>query len=94
LGNAAFAIGFFGWFMHQAWTNSTWLVDLARNHYAAVIGLPFAAFGALGVVILVELSDGQVEINTGWFSFKGTAGYAVLWLVCFLGIAVALKLLW
>jgi hypothetical protein len=89
-----FILSLYGWFMYQIWTQPAWFTELARQHYPAVIGLPFAAVGALGVVILVEMTNGELEFNALGLALKGTAGQAVLWLACFLGITLAIKLLW
>ena len=92
--DSIFIVSFFAWFTFSIWSDPTWLIELAKEHYPAVVGLPFAAIGALGVVILVEMTQGEIEFNALGFSFKGTAGQAILWLACFLGIALAMKMLW
>lgn len=83
IANALFMVSFFAWFSFHIWSDSSWLIELAKNHYPAVVGLPFAAAGALGVVILVEMTHGEIEFNALGFSFKGTAGQAILWLRAF-----------
>ena len=79
------------------------LVDLRQSywstvvveHFPAVIGLPMAAVGAFIVVVLLRQStEGPIEFSGLGFSFKGPSGAVVLWLMCFLGIVVAVKALW
>lgn len=48
-----------------------WVLDLAREHFAATVGLPFAALAALCLVILLEISTGKIELRGLGFEFKG-----------------------
>jgi hypothetical protein len=69
--------------------------SLIRDHFAAIIGLPMAAIGAFVIVVFLKQgSDKPIEFEAAGFKFKGAAGLVVLWLMCFLGIAIAIKLLW
>ncbi|MFT5114769.1 MAG: hypothetical protein ACI8P9_004109 [Parasphingorhabdus sp.] len=73
----------------------TYWSSLIREHFAAIIGLPMAAIGAFVVfVFLKQGSDKPIEFEAAGFKFKDAAGLVVLWLMCFLGIAIAIKLLW
>lgn len=67
--------------------------EIALNHFAATVGLPSAALAALCVVFL-ESTTGRIEFEGLGFKFKGASGPIVLWVVCFLAIAAAIKLLW
>ncbi len=75
-------------------TSENWIIDLAREHFAATIGLPFAALASLCLVILLEITAGNIEIKGPGFEFKGAGGPIIMWTVCFLAIAFAIKLLW
>jgi hypothetical protein len=70
-----------------------WL-DILRKQFAAVIGLPAAALVALFLVLVLRMADGPIETEIGGLKFKGAAAPIVFWLLCFLSIAVAIKLLW
>lgn len=71
-----------------------WVIQLAREHFAATVGLPFAALAALCLVIFLEITAGGVEIKGFGFEFKGAGGPIVMWISSFLAIAAAIKMLW
>ena len=51
----------------------TWVVDIAREHSAAIIGLPLAAHAALCLVVPLEISAGDIEIKGPGYEFNGAA---------------------
>jgi len=69
-------------------------VDILYDHFAAIIGLPGAACVAFGIVAFLRQTDGPIEFEGFGFKFKGAAGQVVMWVLCFLAIAGAIKLLW
>lgn len=69
------------------------LLDIAFAHFAATIGLPSAALAALCIVVFLESSSGPIEFEGVGFRFKGASGPIVLWILVFLSIAGAIKLL-
>lgn len=68
--------------------------EVALAHFAATVGLPSAALSALCIVVFLESSSGPIEFEGLGFKFKGASGPIVLWVLCFLAIAAAIKLLW
>jgi hypothetical protein len=64
------------------------------DHFAAVIGLPGAATVAFAIVVFLRQTDGPIEFEGFGFKFSGAAGQVVLWVLCFLAIACAIKLVW
>lgn len=87
-----FHVGFVVW---HAFNNQDWLLEQVKNHYAALIGLPFAAYAAVCLVLFLESRyDDPIEFKALGFEFKGASGPIVLWAICFLIIAVCMKLLW
>jgi hypothetical protein len=68
--------------------------QLMREHFAAVIGLPGAAAVAFALVGFLRQTDGPLEFEGLGFKFKGAAGQVVMWVLCFLAIAGAIKWLW
>ncbi|HKP55128.1 MAG TPA: hypothetical protein VJV78_00325 [Polyangiales bacterium] len=70
------------------------IYKLALEHFPAIVGLPSAAFLSLGLVLFLEKTSGHVELEGFGFKFKGAAGPIIMWTVCFLAIASAIKLLW
>ena len=76
------------------WTQPYW-PKLVEEHFAAIIGLPMGALGAFVIVVfLKQTSHEPIEFEGLGFKFKGPSGEVVLWLMCFIGITLAIKLLW
>jgi uncharacterized membrane protein len=71
-----------------------WMVEAVREHFAAVIGLPAAALGALCLVLVLEVKSGPIEFEGFGFKFRGASGEIILWVICFLATAAAINLLW
>lgn len=69
-------------------------LEIITEHFAATVGLPFAAIAALVLVIILEASSGPMEFEALGFRFKGASGQVVLWIAVFLAITLAIKLLW
>jgi hypothetical protein len=60
----------------------------------AIFGLPMAILVSFFIVSLLKQTSGPIEFTGGGLEFKGTSGQVVLWLLCFIGIALMIKLLW
>jgi hypothetical protein len=67
---------------------------LILNHFAAVVGLPMIAALSLVIVLLLPQAYGRIEFKALGMSFKGASGPVILWVVCFITITLALKLVW
>jgi hypothetical protein len=76
------------------WTGQPWLVEIAREHFAATVGLPAAALVALCIVYFLEHTGGPIEFEGLGFKFRGASGPIVLWVLCFLAITAGIRLLW
>jgi hypothetical protein len=89
---------FFGFMIYQTiWGESdptNWLTKLTRTHYAALVGTPMSAVTAFCIVSLLKVTSGPIEFEAIGFKFRGASGPIVLWVFCFLSIAVAFHLLW
>jgi len=68
--------------------------DIAKNHFVAVVGLPSAAIFSAFLVVALQQTSGPVKFEGLGFKFEGSSGQVVLWMVCFISIALALRLLW
>ncbi len=68
--------------------------EIIKEHYAVTIGLPMAAVASLVLVVILEASSGPVHFKGMGFEFRGASGQVVLWVLVFLAIAGAIKLLW
>jgi hypothetical protein len=76
------------------WTQPYW-PKLVEQHFSAIIGLPMAGLASFVIVVfLKQTSEQPIEFEGLGFKFKGPSGEVVLWLMCFIGIALAIKLLW
>lgn len=81
-------------FTLYAMLHEEWVEEAAREHFAAVMGLPCAALAALLLVTLLEIRSGEISLKGLGFEFKGAAGPIVMWIFSFLAIAGAIHLLW
>ena len=90
---ALFAVLALGRVVYLAYAKSAWL-DLAQRQFPAMVGLPLSAVAALFVVLVLRMSSGPIEVEIGALKFKGAAAPIVFWLLCFLAIAGAIKMLW
>ncbi len=88
-------LGFGGWVVEYLLVSDPISTELVLRNFAAIIGLPMAAIGAFIVVVFLrQTHEGPIEFEGLGFRFRGASGPVVLWLVCFLAIAGAIKLLW
>ncbi|MFC5427950.1 hypothetical protein ACFPTO_03870 [Paraburkholderia denitrificans] len=70
------------------------LYRIALEHFPAAIGLPAAALAAMCIVVFLESSSGPIEFEGFGFHFKGASGPIILWVVVFLAITAAIKVLY
>lgn len=83
-----------GFLAYQTLQADGWMVRLIEHQFAAVILVPMSALGALCIVLLLRLSSGPLEFKAIGFEFRGASGQVVLWVVCFIALVAAVKLLW
>jgi hypothetical protein len=89
---SAFHAGFVVWHTVRG---TEQLTKVAFDHFPALVGLPFAGYGALALVLLLEArSEEPIEIKGFGFEFKGASGPVILWILCFVAIAACVKLTW
>ena len=94
IGAAIATIAFLVAIAKHSLRHGNWVSEIVKEHFAATIGLPLAAIGALCVVLLLGFTEGPIEFSALGFSFSGAAGPIVFWVLCFLAIALAIKILW
>jgi hypothetical protein len=70
-----------------------WL-QLVRDHFPVVVGLPMAALASFVVVIALKHTSGPVEFKALGFEFKGSSGQIAMWIACYLVIVISIQLLW
>ncbi len=71
-----------------------WVMDVLKEHTAAVLGLPLAAIAAFALVLVLETKSGRIEFEGFGFKFCGASGEVILWVICYLAIVSSIKLLW
>ena len=70
-------------------------IDLVVGHFPAVVGLPMAAIAAFVLVAYLQQRSGEgVRFKGLGFEFEGPSGQVVLWAICFIVIALMIKVLW
>jgi hypothetical protein len=82
----------FGLFIIAEWANPKW--NDAFTHFASVIGLPCAAAAAFVIIALFRVTEGRIKFEVIGFKFEGASGPIVMWVLCFLAIAAAIRMLW
>jgi hypothetical protein len=70
------------------------MLELTKRNFAAMVGLPVAAVFAVFLVVVLQQTSGPIKFEGLGFKFEGTSGQVVLWILCFLAMAGAIKLLW
>lgn len=93
LGVALFTIAFCGRVIYLAYAESYWK-QVGSGHVAAMLGLPGAALAALALVLGLKAEAGPIKFKGLGFEFEGASGQVILWILCFLAITAAIKLLW
>ena len=69
-------------------------IRVAEEHFAAMIGLPAAALTAFFVVLILSNVAGAIEVKFYGIEFRGAATPVIFWLLCYLGIAASIKMVW
>lgn len=67
---------------------------IAKEHFAATIGLPFAGFASFILVRAFESNNNKISFTALGVKLEGKACSVILWVIVFLSIVVAVKLLW
>lgn len=94
LGTSAFSVSFLAFLIFYSWHGDSWLVDVVKQHFQATVGLPLSAIAAMCIVFIFKFVSGNIEFEALTFKFKGASGPVVLWTLCFLAMAGAIKMLW
>lgn len=68
--------------------------EILRQHFLATVGLPLSAMASASLVSIFEIQSGPIEFAGFGLKFSGSAGQIIMWVICFLAIVSALKILW
>jgi hypothetical protein len=72
-----------------------WLNTLLQDHYPAMVGIPLMAMAAFCIVISFKVAVGSpLEFEALGFKFRGASGPVIMWILCFLVLTLALRVLW
>ena len=81
--------------IRAALNQDSWLLEIFRQHYAAIFGLPGAALLSFILVVVFEARFDRIEMEiANVLKFRGASGPVILWVLCFLSMTLAIKLLW
>jgi hypothetical protein len=80
-------------FVRYGKTEDLW-IPVAKQHFAAIVGLPMAALASLIIVLVLRVSAGPIEVEAWGLKFKGASAPIVFWILCFLAISTSIKMLW
>jgi magnesium-transporting ATPase (P-type) len=98
VGTVVLGAFFFGFMIYQTIRGESepanWLIKLTQTNYAALVGVPMSAVTAFCIVSLLKVTNGPIEFEVLGFKFRGASGPIVLWVLCFLAIVVAFRVLW
>jgi len=99
VGTSLLAAYFFAFLVFQSLNRGrqtvSWFTAIMERHFAATIAVPLSAVTAACVVILFgATSGGNLTFSLLGFKFEGASGPITLWLVCFLAMIFAVRLLW
>ena len=81
------------WLLVTEWYNAK-LRQFIIDHFPATVGIPVAGVYAFLVVAIFESTQGNVKSDILGLKFEGAAGPIVMWLLCFLSLIAAIRLLW
>jgi hypothetical protein len=87
-------ISYFGLYVYELFYDNTWIIDNLKEHYAATIGLPFAAVAASLIVLVFETKSGEIKITIWNMKFEGTSGEIIMWVLVFISEGLMIALLW
>ena len=91
------AVSVFSYLLVTAFSMAFWAnpeSQIIIDHFTAVIALPMAAALAFILVTLMPAGYGAIEFEALGIKLKGASGPIVLWIICFVVIVAAIKLLW
>jgi len=67
---------------------------IAFEQLPTIVGLPMASTASVFIVLILRLSSGPIEFEIGPLKFKGGAAPIVFWILCYLSIALTIKMMW
>jgi len=91
----AFSLVFFGGGLYHLFVvQEPWLVDILKNHFAALVIPPMVLVSSMLVVISLQVSSGPIRFKILGFEFDGSSGPIIMWILVYLVIIHSTILLW
>jgi hypothetical protein len=79
----------------QAPPSKGWLNKIIQDHYPAIIGIPLMSMSAICIVMIFQVAIGTpIEFEALGFKFRGASGPLLMWVICFLVLTLAMRVLW
>jgi hypothetical protein len=86
-------LGYFVTSFLQTQMGADW-TPFVKANFSLIFGVPLASVAAFGLVVFFhEITPGPVEMKALGFELKGPAGQLLMWVVVFLSLVLAIKLL-
>ena len=93
-GTGFLGVSYVALLIHLTWRSSGWIEQILQQHFAATVGLPLAAVGAFLIVNALQITAGNIEVEALGFKLRGASGPILLWVVVFMAISFAIRLVW
>ena len=68
--------------------------DFVLQHYSGIVLAPVSAAVAFCVITAFSQTEGPIRFKGLGFEFEGASGPVVLWVLCWLAIMAAIRLIW
>jgi hypothetical protein len=94
IGAGMVGISFAASLIYWTWKEPDSIKEILKEHFAATVGLPLAAVGSFLLVTALQVTAGKIEFEIVGLKFRGASGPIVLWVLVFLGMTVAIRLVW
>jgi hypothetical protein len=79
--------------LYDGYNHGAW-IRVFEEQFVSVVGIPFCIIVAVGVVQFFRGLHGPIEFQAGPMKFAGATGPVILWILCFLALVSAMKILW
>ena len=64
LGAFIVTVDFLIFLTYWAWADESWMLQIVKEHFAVIVGLPMGAIAALIIVVVLEYNSGPIKIGS------------------------------
>ncbi len=68
--------------------------DFVIKNYLVFFGIPLSALFSFYLVVTLEITRGDIDIEFATLKFKGASGPLIFWVITFLTLTGAMKMFW